>query len=61
MDTSTRFDPRPPTRYDPRMKQDPTQALRDTGVRVTRQREALLKVLTEAGNNGYPVWERTMD
>lgn len=34
------------------MKPDPTrkmtQALRDGGVRVTRQREALLKVLTEA-------------
>lgn len=30
------------------MKSDPAQALRDTGVRVTRQREALLKVLTEA-------------
>jgi Fur family transcriptional regulator, ferric uptake regulator len=30
------------------MKQDPTQALRETGVRVTRQREALLKVLTES-------------
>lgn len=34
------------------MKPDPalraTQALRDTGVRVTRQREALLKVLAQA-------------
>jgi len=30
------------------MKTDPTQALRDTGVRVTRQRETLLKVLAQA-------------
>ncbi len=28
-----------------------TKALRDTGVRVTRQREALLKVLTEADDH----------
>ena len=37
------------------MKADPalraTQALRDTGVRVTRQREALLKILTEASDH----------
>lgn len=37
------------------MKPDPaqemTKALRDTGVRVTRQREALLKVLTEADDH----------
>ncbi|MBL9047867.1 MAG: transcriptional repressor, partial [Tabrizicola sp.] len=33
------------------MKQDPAQALRSTGVRVTRQREALLKVLTEADDH----------
>lgn len=50
-----RFDPRPPNRYDPPMKPDPaqtmTQALRDGGVRVTRQREALLKVLTEADDH----------
>lgn len=52
---SRRFDPRPPARYDPRMKPDHaqtmTQALRDGGVRVTRQREALLKVLTEADDH----------
>jgi Fur family ferric uptake transcriptional regulator len=30
------------------MKTNPTQALRDTGVRVTRQRQVLLKVLSEA-------------
>lgn len=30
------------------MKQDPAQALRETGVRVTRQREVLLRVLSEA-------------
>jgi Fur family ferric uptake transcriptional regulator len=33
------------------MKQTPKQALRDTGVRVTRQREALLRVLTEADDH----------
>jgi Fur family ferric uptake transcriptional regulator len=33
------------------MKQTPKQALRNTGVRVTRQREALLKVLTEADDH----------
>ena len=43
-----RFDPACGPRYHPRMKPDPTKALRDTGVRVTRQREALLKVLTDA-------------
>ncbi len=46
------FDPGVATGYHPGMKPDParemTQALRDGGVRVTRQREALLKVLTEA-------------
>ena len=30
------------------MKPTPKQALRDTGVRVTRQRETLLRVLTES-------------
>ncbi len=45
------FDPAAARRYHPDMKQDPTKALRDTGVRVTRQREALLKVLSEASDH----------
>jgi Fur family ferric uptake transcriptional regulator len=43
------------SRYHSRMTTTPahrmTKALRDTGVRVTRQREALLKVLTEADDH----------
>jgi Fur family ferric uptake transcriptional regulator len=46
------FDPGAIRGYHRTMKADPalrmTQALREGGVRVTRQREALLKVLTEA-------------
>ena len=49
------FDPGPIPVYDAPMKPDPalraTQALRLTGVRVTRQREALLKVLTQADDH----------
>jgi Fur family transcriptional regulator, ferric uptake regulator len=41
--------------YHPRMKTSPalrmTQALRETGVRVTRQRETVLRVLTEADDH----------
>jgi len=38
----------PPSRSHRLMKSDPTQALRATGVPLTRQREALPKVLTQA-------------
>ena len=52
---SPHLTPPPALVYHAAMTSDParrmTQALRDGGVRVTRQRAALLKVLTEAADH----------